>query len=86
MFKINITGIIKFIYFIKYSTGLNNSVVRGAVAETVEGTAVRGAEAGTVEVWMAILESGWNLWVWLVGVVSRRWVWLGGFYGYGYNV
>ena len=31
--------------------------------------------------------SGWNLWVWLVGVVSRRWVWLvGGIYGYGYNV
>ena len=28
------------------------------------------------EVWMPILESGWNLWVWLVGVVSRRWVWL----------
>ena len=28
------------------------------------------------EVWMTILESGWNLWVWLVGVVSRRWVWL----------
>ena len=28
-----------------------------------------------------------NLWVWLVGVVSRRWVWLvGGIYGYGYNV
>ena len=26
------------------------------------------------EVWMTILESGWNLWVWLVGVVSRRWV------------
>ena len=25
---------------------------------------------------MTILESGWNLWVWLVGVVSRRWVWL----------
>ena len=39
------------------------------------------------EVWMTILESGWNLWVWLVGVVSRRWVWLvGGIYGYGYNV
>ena len=38
------------------------------------------------EVWMTILESGWNLWVWLVGVVSRRWVWLvGGIYGYGYN-
>ena len=33
------------------------------------------------------LESGWNLWVWLVGVVSRRWVWpVGGIYGYGYNV
>ena len=33
------------------------------------------------------MESGWNLWVWLVGVVSRRWVWLvGGIYGYGYNV
>ena len=28
------------------------------------------------EVWMTILESGWNLWVWLAGVVSRRWVWL----------
>ena len=28
------------------------------------------------EVWMTILESGWNLWVWLVGVVSRRCVWL----------
>ena len=35
------------------------------------------------------LESGWNIiiWVWLVGVVSRRWVWLvGEIYGYGYNV
>ena len=31
---------------------------------------------GCAEVWMTILESGWNLWVWLVGVVSRRWVWL----------
>ena len=42
---------------------------------------------GCTEVWMTILESGWNLWVWLVGVVSRRWVWLvGGIYGYGYNV
>ena len=39
------------------------------------------------EVWMTILESGWNLWVWLVGVVSRRSVWVvGGIYGYGYNV
>ena len=28
------------------------------------------------EVWMTILENGWNLWVWLMGVVSRRWVWL----------
>ena len=27
---------------------------------------------------MTILENGWNLWVWLVGVVSRRWVWLVG--------
>ena len=30
--------------------------------------------------------SGWNVWVWLVGVVSRRWVWLvgvGGMYGCG---
>ena len=25
---------------------------------------------------MTILESGWNLWVGRVGVVSRRWVWL----------
>ena len=32
------------------------------------------------------MESGWNIWVWLVGVVSRRWVWLvglGGIYGCG---
>ena len=42
---------------------------------------------GCAEVWMTILESGWNLWVWLVGVVSRSWVWLvGGIYGHGYNV
>ena len=42
---------------------------------------------GCGKVWMTILESGWNLWVWLVGVVSRWWVWLvGGIYGYGYNV
>ena len=30
--------------------------------------------------------SGWNVWVWLVGVVSRRRVWLvgvGGIYGCG---
>ena len=25
---------------------------------------------------MTIVESGWNVCVWLVGVVSRRWVWL----------
>ena len=32
------------------------------------------------------MESGWNVWVWLVGVVSRRWVWLvgvGRIYGCG---
>ena len=29
-------------------------------------------------VWMTIVESGWNVWVWLVGVVSRRRVWLVG--------
>ena len=32
------------------------------------------------------MESGWNVWVWLVGVVSRRWVWqvgVGGIYGCG---
>ena len=27
---------------------------------------------------MTIVESGWNVWVWLVGVVSWRWVWLVG--------
>ena len=33
------------------------------------------------------MASGWNLWVWIVGVVSRRWVLLvGGIYGCGYNV
>ena len=42
---------------------------------------------GCAEVWMTILESGWNVRVWLVGVVSRRWVYLvGGIYGYGYHV
>ena len=33
-----------------------------------------------------IVESGWNVWVWVVGVVSRRRVWLvgeGGIYGCG---
>ena len=38
---------------------------------------------------MTIVESGWNVWVWLVGVVSRRWVWpvgVGGIYGCGYWV
>ena len=25
---------------------------------------------------MTIVESGWNVWVWLVGVVSRKQVWL----------
>ena len=25
---------------------------------------------------MTIVESGWNIWVWLVNVVSRRQVWL----------
>ena len=24
------------------------------------------------------MESGWNVWVWLVGVVSRRRMWLAG--------
>ena len=35
---------------------------------------------------MTIVESGWNVWLWLVGVVSRRRVWLvgvGGIYGCG---
>ena len=32
------------------------------------------------------MESGCNLWVWLVDVVSRRQVWLvGGIYGCGYQ-
>ena len=39
------------------------------------------------EVWMAIVESGWNLWVWLVCVISRKWVWLaGGGCGYKYSI
>ena len=41
------------------------------------------------KVWMTILESGGNVWVWLVGVVSRRRVWLvgvGEIYGCGYWV
>ena len=35
------------------------------------------------KVWMTIVESGWNVWVWLVGVVSRRRVWL---VGVGWNL
>ena len=38
-----------------------------------------------LKVWKTIVESGWNVWVWLVGLVSRRRVWLvveGGIYGY----
>ena len=35
------------------------------------------------EIWMTIWQIGWNLMVWLVGVVSRWWVrLLGGIYGY----
>ena len=35
---------------------------------------------------MTIVESGWNPLMWLVGVVSRRWLWLvGGIYGCGYH-
>ena len=35
---------------------------------------------------MTIVEGGWNLWVRLVSVVSRKWVWLvGGIYGCGYQ-
>ena len=30
------------------------------------------------KVWMTIVESGWNVLVWLVGVVSRMRVWLVG--------
>ena len=26
------------------------------------------------KVWMTIVESGWNLWVWLLGVVLRRYI------------
>ena len=33
------------------------------------------------KVWMTIVESGWNVWVWLVGVVSRKRVWLVEVYG-----
>ena len=43
-------------------------------------------ESAKLKVWMTIVESGWNVWVWLVGVVSRRWVCLageGGIYGCG---
>ena len=35
---------------------------------------------------MAIVESGCNLCVWLVGVFSREWLWLvSGIYGCGYQ-
>ena len=39
---------------------------------------------GKFKVWMTIVESGWNVWVWLVGVVSRRWVCL--YSGSGWNL
>ena len=42
--------------------------------------------------WVTIVDSGWNLWVWLVGMVSRRKVWFVGesmgvvrMYRCGYN-
>ena len=50
-----------------------------------------------LKVWMTIVESGWNVWAWLVGgmygcgyqevgVVGRRRVWLaGGMHGCGYQ-
>ena len=31
-----------------------------------------------LEVWMTIVESGWNLWVCLGSVANRRQVWQGG--------
>ena len=31
-----------------------------------------GEQEAKFKVWMTIVESGWNVWVWLVGVVSRR--------------
>ena len=66
------------------SSGRHSGYIRGALPPDVRPAPV---QYGCAEVWMTILESGWNLWVWLVGVVSRRWVWLvGGIYGYGYNV
>ena len=43
-----------------------------------------GVASGKLKVWMTIVESGWNVLVWLVGVASRRRVWLvgvGGIYG-----
>ena len=47
-------------------------------------TSVYPGLSAKFKVWMTIVESGWNVWVWLVGVVSRRRVWLvgvGGIYG-----
>ena len=75
-------------------TSSDTRTIKGAQLWTIFGVKISNCRcdvsAFTVwmtEVWMTILESGWNLWVWLVGVVSRRWVWLvGGIYGYGYHV
>ena len=52
---------------------------------------IQNGVVGKVPLWAwfwkaPIVESGWNVWVWLVGVVSRRWVWLvgeDGIYGCG---
>ena len=53
--------------------------------------------AAKLKVWMTIVESGWNAWVWLVGCGYQEvgvasgsgwnlWVWLvGGMYGCGYQ-
>ena len=59
---------------------------RNIYSTSGECTRVNYAEQYVPKVWMTIVESGWNVWVWLVGVVIRRWVWLvgvGGIYGYG---
>ena len=36
---------------------------------------VKSMDGAKLKVWMTIVESGWNVWVWLVEV--------GGIYGYG---
>ena len=77
---------------IKWSLDINTGAVErseAARARRLVGATVVGDDVIASTGYMKkqpMVESGWNVWVWLVGVVSRRRVWLvevGGIYECG---